>query len=520
MARIIIVDCDWDEYRAAVVDASGSSLSIIAAHTFPRVDNAAELRKQLRSLLGDGKGAKLDLAAVVGRRDVEFKPMSLPPAPENELPAMVQFQAQREMTTPESGPLDFLPLASGGAGNRVIAVRISPTQFKMLTQAAEELGGKTSCVSVRAAAVAALVELRLSEAQRPLIVDVRGDTVDATIIEEGRAAFFRNFRISGESEAERAGSLALQIRQSFLAAQADGAEAESIVLCGDGAMVAGAAERLSGDGMRVFKFSTAEAAGGVPSDLRVDLDRYAAVLGTAHLATRGKPCINFANPRKPPPPPDRTKNMRLAAIGALAVVAAGALWFVQQSRRYDGELSNLKSSIRGAKERIAEFETDQLKLAELAVWQATDVSVLDEMALLSERVPPADEVMFGGFEYSASSRGAGAKLTLSSARARDENARKATEERLRVANDVSRAPVGGQSSVGGAPPYPVQFSETIQLRPVAAEQYLEWMETEATETPAAAEAPEASPNPSASPPDDSSVEESAAEETDGEEAGS
>lgn len=479
MARILAIDCDTDEFRAAIIDAGGSSLRLIAATTFERTTTPAELRKALGAL---GDVAKLDASVVASRRDVELKPMSLPPAPDDELPSMVQFQAQREMTTPENGPLDFLPLPVGGEpGRRVIAARLAPAMHQMIQQMLAQSGGKASCLSLRSAAVAALAAFRLPEATSPLVVDVRGAVVDASVIDEGRAAFFRNFRLIGEDVAAQAEALARQIRQSIVAAQAEGAEVASIVLCGDSAIVVAAAERLVDVQLPVHRLSAVEAAGGAPSDLALDLDRFAAVLGAARLAGGRRACLDFAHPRKPPPPPDTTKRMRLAGIGVAGVAALGALLYMRQLQSLDSQISSLQGEISSVKEEIAEYDKATRRLQLIEQWTSTDVNVLDELALVSKRAPGADQVIFSDFDFSTLSavRGGGAQLTLP-AKAKGEEVRMETEMRLWPDQASDHLPTAGASSQGEDGDYPLQFSESIRLNKVGPEQYLQWMEAPTT----------------------------------------
>ena len=63
-----------------------------------------------------------------GRDQVQMKLLSLPPAPPEELPDLVRFQAEREFTAlGDDAALDFIPLAGDATTqHQVLAVALSP----------------------------------------------------------------------------------------------------------------------------------------------------------------------------------------------------------------------------------------------------------------------------------------------------------------------------------------------------------------------------------------------------------
>src|SRR5262245_65905776 len=105
-------------------DASGATgtISISGAHDLGaigrRINEALTARgiRRMKTLVG------------VGRANIELKNLTLPPAPPDELPELVRFQAEREFNTlTDEWPLDFLPIPGETEGAlTVLAAAISP----------------------------------------------------------------------------------------------------------------------------------------------------------------------------------------------------------------------------------------------------------------------------------------------------------------------------------------------------------------------------------------------------------
>src|SRR5262245_11393134 len=102
MSQFLAIEWDAKEARVAVARARGKDATIehafaIALGDKGTVDStagqliAAELQR--RNI------GRVETLVAVGRASIEFRQMSLPQAPPDEMPEMVRFQAMRQFTT-------------------------------------------------------------------------------------------------------------------------------------------------------------------------------------------------------------------------------------------------------------------------------------------------------------------------------------------------------------------------------------------------------------------------------------
>src|SRR6516164_928482 len=101
MPRILAIDWDRLEARAVLLQAGPTGTSVSRAWIVPltQVDGAAptgsHLGRQLAAALAGESLEKTTTLVGVGREQVQMKLLALPPAPGEELPELVRFQAER-----------------------------------------------------------------------------------------------------------------------------------------------------------------------------------------------------------------------------------------------------------------------------------------------------------------------------------------------------------------------------------------------------------------------------------------
>ena len=95
----------------------------------------------------------------VGRGSIELRQLQLPPAPDEELPDMVRFQAAREFNElDENWLLDFVPIDQGAEGPRtVLAMAIAPAVIRQIEGVCEQAGLKMQRLLLRPCAAASLL---------------------------------------------------------------------------------------------------------------------------------------------------------------------------------------------------------------------------------------------------------------------------------------------------------------------------------------------------------------------------
>jgi hypothetical protein len=126
----------WFQWEA------GSSLSLSGADEIGRV-----LRERLR----EERIAPAPLLGVVGRERVVLKELRIPSVPEHEEPALVRFQALKELA--DSGDdvvLDYVPLGPAGPqGKRVQCFRHARDLVKSFRRLADAAGLKLQAITPR-----------------------------------------------------------------------------------------------------------------------------------------------------------------------------------------------------------------------------------------------------------------------------------------------------------------------------------------------------------------------------------
>src|SRR4029078_13051063 len=148
MSNLIALEWDDAEARIAVADSRRGSVVLEQAFsvalpkdkTSPEASGATgtisisgahdlgAIGRRINDALtapGNPRGGAL---VAVGRANIELKNLSLPPAPPEELPELVRFQAEREFNAlSDEWPLDFISLPSEHADQlTVLAAAISP----------------------------------------------------------------------------------------------------------------------------------------------------------------------------------------------------------------------------------------------------------------------------------------------------------------------------------------------------------------------------------------------------------
>ena len=163
-----------------------------------------EVNRAFESITG------LRASEVVGRRlsetfpGIELRHLSLPPAPDEELPELARFQAMREFALfDEDWLLDFVPLDEQTEADEeerprnVLAAAIGPELVKQIRKTCDEAGLMAERIVLRPCAAASLVERAEPAGDLPprLLVDLLADEVDLTVVAGRKVVFLRTTRI-------------------------------------------------------------------------------------------------------------------------------------------------------------------------------------------------------------------------------------------------------------------------------------------------------------------------------------
>ena len=413
MTRYIALEWNDAEARLAVAGNHGDSMAVehafsVSLRSSKPGDGAppVDCGQRIAAALAARGIGRLETLVAIGRTNIELRQLTIPPAPDEDLPDMVRFQALREFNAmQEDWALDFMSIDDDPTQPRtVLAAAVAPDQIEQIQQTCQSAGLKAKRMVLRPCGAASLFSRRHADSRFRvrLLVDLLFEETDLTVMIDRKVIFLRTARLPADplSDGDAIVSLAGEIRRTMAAVQNQlgGRIVESIVLCGGGEQHAALAETLDQRlGMPVTLFDPFEGLkleGELARALPDHPGRFAPLLGILlDEVRREHPSVDFLHPRQRPEPPSRARPALYVAAAAAAVVALvffGA-WFVRSQRL--GELRELQNRIVELDRSIAQMKTLKSKTVdEVEKWRGNDVVWLDEFAWLAEKLPPAEKL--------------------------------------------------------------------------------------------------------------------------------
>lgn len=361
-------------------------------------ETAKALGEKLRDKLKAAGVVPAPVLFTVGRDRVILKELKYPPVPPTEEPALVRFQAMKEMSeSPDEIVLDYVPMTHGPGERRSMAVVLRKEQLAAIQALCLAAGLKLAGVTPRPYATAAGLTRAFGSGSAPP-PDDKNDAVavltlgpaggEFTVVRRGDVTF--TLAIPAPVLASDT-MLIAQLRRN-LAVYA-GAHTGHPVQAVYVAEVGGAwAEKLRAAlGVPVHDYDPlAGAAPDVADPLR---GRFAGAAGLlAGRAADALP-INFVSPRQPVLKKDPARRT-LALVGLIALLllvagAAGAWAYVGKG---DTRIRNLTAKRDGLKEDVAKTGPDMNRLKAIEGWTKREVVWLDELYELAHRMPADDSV--------------------------------------------------------------------------------------------------------------------------------
>jgi Tfp pilus assembly PilM family ATPase/Tfp pilus assembly protein PilN len=478
MPRLVAIEWDASEARVVAGMSSGSTVSVEQAFIVPfsmRVDapplTPAEIGARLGAALAERGLSKLDALVAVGRSSIELRLLTVPPAPKDELPDLVRFQAIKQLTTlGDDWPVDFVPLeASEEKEQTVLAATVSPELIEQLRQTCAAAGLNMRRLMLRPFAAAATVVQDVVAARCGMLVDLLAEEADLTVTADGKAVFPRTVRLPATDEETVVGrSLAGEIRRTMVAAanQLAGRRVEEIVLLGRPDDHAGVRAKLSEDldlPVRVFDpFDTVQCTGEVAAHPPHAAGRFAPLVGMLREeAAAERQGIDFLHPRRRPDPPDYRRRYVLAGATAAAVLLAIFLLIRMQLGALDEKISDLTSELAKLEKNSKTNERIKAQTSEIDKFVAGDHTWLEELRTLSTEFLPPEKVLVTDFQAFSHMNGDGrmvvSAIADSSATISD------LETKLRdERHNVSGSGAQYNPKLGKLP---WRFAETIQVTP-------------------------------------------------------
>ena len=434
---------------------------------------AVDTGQRLATALAARGISRLDALVSVGRTNIELRQLSLPPAPDDELPDMVRFQAAREFNAlQDDWPLDFMPIDEDPEQPRmVLAAAIAPDLVAQIRKTCETAGLKPRRLILRACAAASLfTRLQRDGPMRVrLLADLLGDEVDLTVMIDRKVIFLRTARLPCDplDDLDAAGVLLSEIRRTMAAVQNQlgGRKVGAIALCGSSPKHAALAdllgERLSLPAEQFDFFAGLKLQGDIQQALPEHPGRFAPLFGMLLDELSGTPhAVDFLHPRRRPEPPSRRRTYVRAGLagGVVLAVCIGLGWL--QYYTYQTQLDDLTAEAQKLSAKAPALEKTERLVKDVESWQGSDIVWLEELRRLSEKFPSSKDAMLTHLDLDV--HPFNNTLTMQGV-AKSVVVLKAISESLRDASH--RVATGGQGENAAIKDYPLQFRSSVSVIP-------------------------------------------------------
>ena len=400
MARVAIEFDNQQIFLAVAQSASGrTKLKHLAYLQHENSEEAAisDLTEEV-SRLGIGKS---DTVAVVRRTDVELRLLDVPPAPKNELPAMVKFAAKNEFASlNDSWLLDFVRL-SGDATTpgKVLAAGLAPENKARIQKAVEAAGLRLKKIAFRPLAVAKHLSVQLADQNLRLLIEQDPNRANISLFDGYSMLAARTIRFRSNAIAE---TLEQEVKRTVAVANKSADQLNEILLLGSIETIAPIGESLSkslGIQHRVIDVGRDPAFGKKLKSIDRNY-RYVPLLGALSEEQLGvTPSMDFLNPRKVEIQKSDYSKWYLSA----AAIALGLLLLLGFGY---WQLSNQGAQIKQRQDRLQEItllnngETERPAVAQtvkqvekIDAWVANGINWQDTLMAYSDHALTPDDAI-------------------------------------------------------------------------------------------------------------------------------
>ena len=450
------------------------------------------------------KLAKTDAVFVVSRSEVEVRPLSLPPIPNEELPDAIRFQAPKEFNRYDpNSPLDYFLLNEqtgnsdlsfhangvksgknnhdGASKRRVLASIIRPDLVREISALCEKANLNLKRVVLHPCEETFLLRQTpsFSTEKTYLLVEIDPTEVLLTIIFRGQPVFMRSPRLFGD-RAERmkitglASQILSEIKRTLIAVQNEiqGITIHQIIMLGN----SGDHQKLANDlsqalTVPVMQFDPWEGfkrGGKLKQSLPDSPELFAPLIGAMLLVGRNLPSdIDYINPKRRPP--DNTKQQLFTtialAVGLLLLLTVGfGYWRNHAAKKEFLQLSTRKAALQKEAE---EMEQHQRLVNSIASWEANRFDWLAQLHWLSTTVPPPEDFMLTSLEIRVPSSGRG-QFTIKGLARNAEVAAQVIDQTWDETHQPFRGSIDSRTSNNPGYPQTIDFTVDISHRGTAA----------------------------------------------------
>ena len=405
MPRLLALEWNDSEARVAVASLHGTQAVFEQAFAVPLKtgkpddgETIPDIGSQIAAGLPGGlKGT--DALVAIGRTNIELRQVSVPAAPDDELPDMVRFQAMREFNAlDDTWPLDFITLSTDPEQPRdVLAATINPDQLSQIRRVVREAGLKPQRMILRPCAAASLFSRKTppGDGQVRLLVDLLKSEADLTLLIDGTVNLTRCARMHSDplDRPETPKALISELRRTIAAAhnQLGDRRIDELVLFGVGPRHEALAETVRTEtSLPVTLFDPFEGlqlGGRLAREMPDSPDRFAPLCGILLDELEQKShAVDFLHPRRRPKPPSRRKSYAVVGLAVALVVLSFVGWRWNTRRVLTNEKAVLEQEMATAPQLSADL---------VEKYRVSTRTLLDEARKLGEVAARRDKSKAG-----------------------------------------------------------------------------------------------------------------------------
>ncbi len=414
-----LIAIEFDDQNLLVTAAQSGSIQLCVTHAIELpITNKSdeEIGQALKEQLLEMEIGKCDGIAIVSRSVTEIRELLVPPAPEDELPDMIRFQARSEFASlADDWALDYVPLSiTQDKPTQVLAAALTPqldTSIKTICRLANV---KLKRILLRPFAASDLLNSQFANGELGLLVDQNSDTTDLSLIDGKKLITTRTVRLPANMSADqRSKQLISEVRRTLAAARtaSQGRKVKRVIISGKEAKNRLLAGDLAGPLKMEVDFMDPFSKVQVENSAVLDAielpGRYMSSLGGLQRELAGtRPDIDFLNPRRPVVKKvDYRKYQYYAALAAaIAFIAMVIGWRTlgSQKQKIEEKRAELVNKIRinEGDENMPSVDQRLAEVRKIDDWKSDEVNWLVELSEFSNRYLLPDDVVADSFTAS------------------------------------------------------------------------------------------------------------------------
>ena len=222
--NLIALEFDTAEIRVVVAQSQARRMQVRAAFALAlnEDDDDERISEKLKQALNANGVSRGEAIVAVPRAEVEIREITVPPAPDNELPNLVRFKSKADFATvTDNWSIDFLPLSGNETTEREVLAAALPNEvserFASICQAS---GIKLESIVLRPFATLDLLSESMQQRELNLVADPNGNQIDLTLLNNGSPILTRTIRADVQGNLDGVDKiLSLEIKRTLAAAQ-------------------------------------------------------------------------------------------------------------------------------------------------------------------------------------------------------------------------------------------------------------------------------------------------------------